>query len=440
MAKVTSLPLELFIEILKDANIHDKLRLSTTCSHLRHLLAPILFQTVRFTNNERIAQSALSTVKKYGIHTTRLEFTGYSRLSKDYSAPALPSDAIQLLKGSPYTPNLRTVQVRFTLNSVGTDIPLSDPDSLLVFKAFQESETEESVAGEEREKAWRSLMNEAWMAISANTLVKGLVVLDFMPKWTSAFRSHQFRCFLAGLESASIQVFGTQHGGIWPTIMSTGYRGFLEKFDAILFQHMVHLKHLHLSASKYGPLGLEGRLHIPLLLSAKAMPALESLKLEWCFIGNELLAFLREHAQTLKSLELQHCFSGTDDIHVNRPMNSATAPMSWATFFDELATIEPALVKFVLDSTGYTPSIMMHPDDEVPEWLHEPVDFQEIIQQLNNNPQLKFFGHAYLHEYFGRLVMNREESVEQFRQGEDQRSFDRLISLIEDNAAPKRFN
>lgn len=55
------------------------------------------------------------------------------------------------------------------------------------------------------------MMHETWTAIGASRTVKELIIINFIPKWTSAIYTAEFRQFLSQLESASISVWGADH-------------------------------------------------------------------------------------------------------------------------------------------------------------------------------------------------------------------------------------
>lgn len=75
------------------------------------------------------------------------------------------------------------------------------------------------------------------------------------------------------------KILGVDNGAGWCINTVWGYVEFLAGLDGLFFKHMKGLKHLHIQASKMGPIGLDGRNYIPLALQPWDLPVLESLKL-----------------------------------------------------------------------------------------------------------------------------------------------------------------
>ena len=112
MAHLLALPRELCLRIFKNLEFGEKCHFSRTCKRYRTLLLPEILKTIRFTNNEASAESALAAVEAYEDYTARIEFSCHSSADAELTAPALPSAAYKVLKGH-LTPNLHTVQLKF---------------------------------------------------------------------------------------------------------------------------------------------------------------------------------------------------------------------------------------------------------------------------------------------------------------------------------------
>ncbi|KAK7966210.1 C6 transcription factor [Apiospora aurea] len=393
MAFLSNLPRELCLQVFSHLKFHDKVRLSATRKEYRAHFAPDIFATVRFTNDDAVATSALTAVKAYGLHTTRVEFTGHAGPKDELTTPALPPAALELLEGC-HTPNLHAFQIQFNFDFDGTDENWDDhPDasmgtSIYVFEAIED---EDYVRAKEHQWKWRALMNETWRALSLNARVKALTVKGFLPKWTSAFRTEAFRQFLAHLDSAVLGIWGLDNCAGWKTNTVEGYVNFLsQSLDHVFFRHMPNLKHLEIHASDQDPLGLQGVHHIPLALKPEDLPALQSLKLANCYVGPELVSFIRGHAQVLTTLDINACVSGGDG------KSMAHNSIYWAQFFDQVYNIKPAIKELVVGSARVPLTEQEELGHSYGDGEDETEEAQEIRQTLQAEPWRKLFSYGYM--------------------------------------------
>ncbi|KAL7893949.1 hypothetical protein HDV63DRAFT_163951 [Trichoderma sp. SZMC 28014] len=422
MASLSALPQELTLQLLQLLEVGDKFSLSATCKYWRAQLAPDIFSTIRLTNDERVAQSVLSAVEAHGRYTTSIELKPRCGLSAKVTAPALPPAAAKVLQGH-LTPNLRTVNVHFDFDFDSEEAWNAsgfDGGSIYVFK---DVETEEFVRESEGEWQWRALMNEAWKALAANMHVRELNINAVVTKWTSTFRTEEFRQFLSRLESASFKFIGLDNGAGWRTNTTEGFADFIDELDTCFFHHMMGLKHLTIIASD--PIGLEGHFHTPLALKPGDLPLLESLKLRTCFVGEELVSFIQDHAQVLKSLDIQDCVSGGTD-------SSADYGITWAEFFDAVYEAKPALTELKAGVGYLRDESELEPDYRFED---EPENFQEIRRKLKADPNLRWWTYGHIDDKYGWLYLDDEANEEQFESGNDQRAFNLLMGLVNENAA-----
>ena len=72
--------------------------------------------------------------------------------------------------------------------------------------------------------------------------------------------------------------------------------------------------------------------------------------------------------------------------------------------------------------------------DRVPE---EPDNVVEVRRKLEheNEKGRKLFGYAYLDDKYGMFSRDPEQHIEAFNRGEDQNSYDQLISIVNTNRA-----
>ncbi|UKZ80839.1 hypothetical protein TrVFT333_008604 [Trichoderma virens FT-333] len=397
MACLSALPQELTLQIFRLLEVGDKIRLSATCKHYRAQLAPEIFKTIRLTNDERVAQSALAAIEAHGEYTTRIEFKGHCEYDSDRTEPALPPAAAKVLQGH-LTPNLRTVSLGFTFDfEDGDEWDEGHPDASggMSIYLFEGEESEEYVRERERTWQWRALMNETWQALIANIHVRELILDKLIPKWTSTFRTEEFRRLLSRLEFATFNILGTDNGAGWKT--------------------------------NTDPLGLEGFRHIPLALKPEDLPLLESLKLMRCFVGPELVSFIRGHKQVLKSLDVKECVSAGES-------GSADNGISWAEFLDQVYEAKPALTELIAGG-GRAP--LTREEEFTPDYQFkdEPEDIQEIRRKLKADPRLRLFGYGSLDDKYGMFFLDEDANEEEFKSGNDQKAFDRLMGLVNQNAA-----
>ncbi|KAL7919844.1 hypothetical protein ACQKWADRAFT_300215 [Trichoderma austrokoningii] len=419
MASLSALPQELTIQVLQPLEISDKFSLGATCKYWRAQLAPEIFKTIRLTNNESLAESVLNAVEAHGQYTTTIELKAHCGLNVESTLPALPPAAVKVLQGH-LTPNLKTVSVNFDFDFDCGERATFDRGTIY---AFQDVETEEHVREREEAWQWRALMNEAWQALAANMHVRELIIKGFVLKWTSTFRSEEFRRLLSRLESASFDFIRMQSGVSWRTNRTEGWLRFVAELDASFFHHMIKLKHLAIIASD--PIGLEGQFHVPLALKPGDLPLLESLKLRKCFAGPELLLFIQDHAQVLKSLDVKNCVGGG----IDRILDNG---ITWAQFFDDIYEVKPVLTELIAGLSYINSEHELEPDHQLED---EPEIWEVFRQKLRADPSLRWLAYGHIHHNFGWLCLDDEINGEHFERGDDQRAFNRLMGLVNENAA-----
>ncbi|KAH8680693.1 hypothetical protein BX600DRAFT_428677 [Xylariales sp. PMI_506] len=418
MASFADLPSELALEIAEYLEHRDKIHLSATSPKFRTLLASQIFETIRFTNDEVVAKSALAAAERYGDYTIHLEFEGVSEPNEAVTTPVLPLAAAQLLQGQHFR-NLHTMKICFRFDFWEGD--WLDPPSVRGnhrIDMFKEVETTENVEAQERNKKWRALMNETWLVLSSTKHIKRLTVEGLIPKWTSAFRTEAFHQFLGRLESATISVLNLD---AYSSLIENaqGYAEFVESLDLIFFQHMRALKHLSLCASQD-----EGSsLYVALSLKPGDLPALESLKLENWFIAPELVLFLEGCAKTLKALELVDCASGNEGFDHDYYI-------TWSQFFDQVYKTGPCLSKFVVDW-----NFPLISGKEMRNESYKNAEAaQEVHRMLKAHSRLRLFNYSYAGRFFEFRWSVEKTTVDKFNEGQDQLAFDRLVALVQQNA------
>ncbi|KAL7952861.1 hypothetical protein V8C34DRAFT_318675 [Trichoderma compactum] len=397
MSRLSALPQELTIEIFRLLEVGDKVRLSANCRQYRAQLAPEIFKTIRLTNNETVAKSALDAIEAYGEYTTRIEFTAHCGPNDEITTAALTPAAARVIQGR-LTPNLSTFSLKF-------DFDFDDGEEW-------DSDHPDAVMGMEETWQWRAIMNETWRALAANIHVRELILDELIPKRISAFITEEFYQFLSRIEAATFKIFSMDNGAGWKTNTVWGVVNFLERMDTTFFHYMTGLKYLAIHAED--PLGPQSTRHIPLSLMPDDLPLLESLKPTRCFVGPELVSFIGRHLNVPKSLDVKGCVSGHEHPYLENDC-------SWASFFDAIYEAKPALTELIAGNGSNVPLTYEEKYSPDYQFEDEPEDIQEIRRKLKADPRLRLFGYGEVDDKYGI--------------GNDQRAFDRLMGLVNENAA-----
>lgn len=143
-------------------------------------------------------------------------------------------------------------------------------------------------------------------------------------------------------------------------------------------------------------------------------------------ITNETITFIRDHAHSLTSLDVGECVAKVEDSHADS--------MSWAKFFDTIYGAKPVLSRVVAGNILVPPLAVdyeIFEDDYTPEELRR---IQEVRDQLKSQPSLKAFGYS---SWFDWPIYSvyYPWSMLQFKRGHDQRAYERLMCLVNKNAA-----
>ncbi|KAJ4415148.1 hypothetical protein N0V82_007518 [Gnomoniopsis sp. IMI 355080] len=337
----------------------------------------------------------------------------------------MPGAARELLSGKLTGPNLRRIDIECDFEIETKETAKFEQE---VNRVFQQSKEEEALLQLEAEDPQRRILVDSWTALAQNTAVRELSVDRFVPIWTSAFHSRDFRALLGRLESLHITLFGAKRG--YRSINTIpAYVASLQSILKVLFLNSGSLNSLSLHASQHAPLGAHGHYHIPLSLKATHLPGLQHLSLKNCFIGFELAHFINAHANTLETLELHNCYSyrGTGD-------SAGAGGMSWGTFLSTITRPTMKLRRFVIADTHIPLTI----SDErlktyVADTANEPEDVKNVRRAQMKNPNLRLFLYGFLRDYSGELWMNKEAILASFDGEDDQKAFDELNSLVRKN-------
>lgn len=339
--------------------------------------------------------------------------------------PVLSRAAIDLLSGRLTGPNLRRIDIECNLETETSEGIKFEHD---VNKVFQQPKDEETLLQLESEDPKRRLLADTWSALARNTTVREFSVDRFVPIWASSFHTARFREFLGRLERLDVSIFGSKNGHRCINTVPA-YIDSLQSILKVLFLHCSSVKTLSLHASQNAPLGARGHFHIPLSLKATQLPRLEHLSLKNCFIGFELAHFINGHMHTLESLELLNCYS-------YRGADGAGAGMAWAPFLEMITRPGMKLRRLEI----YDDYIPLTFEDERldtynPDKAHEPRDVKDVRRAQKKNPKLRLFLYGFLRDYSGEPWMNKEAIISSFDAREDQAAYEKLMVVVEQNAA-----
>ncbi|MCJ1270945.1 hypothetical protein MMC22_010844 [Lobaria immixta] len=401
--------------------IHQELfNWSCTCSYFRNLLAPDIFKATMLVNDEESGSSLNALAKSpNNVHVKELHFIG-SALGDAHSEEAefsdtegiLPPSVDALLSDLQRFPSLERVSIKF-------DYTIESPEFAEGLDLLKEVETQEKVLEAEALEAWRALMSRTYFALARNQSPR-FKHLEIRQLWknVSTFSHAAFHDFLGHFEQFTLSIHGEDNGAGWKSNVTEEYPALMGKLDEYFFNHLANVTKLYIRAPEEGPLGLEGMNHAPLRLKAEQMPLLTTLRLDWIFASPELIDFLVGHKDTLEELTLRDCYAS--------PEGPAENGIYWSQLFSALFSARPAQLRHfeVVITENYLPGQRNYGTEG---------DSQKdaILQQ---DPGRITFPYAFLDDKYGMCFYDEDESLESFLRGEDQRSWARLIELVEGNA------
>lgn len=413
------LPPELLEAILSQLAPDSLLSLSSSCKAFRSNLAHRIFESIRFTNDVNIAESALLAVCTYGQHTRSIEFTTGGPVGAALSQPCLVPPAAALLRGD-FTPDATSAVIKFKFDYENDELEDAAYELSSIY-VFEDGEEDAEVRPQEESLHWRMLMSETWTALAQNKAIKTLEVPQLPLKKTSAFQKPSFHSFLSQLERASFDVLYMDNGAGWDINTVDGFDGFVGEMGDIFFKHMTSLKSLTLRSES--PLGMPSRFAAALPLRAEHLPALQELKLHHCYVGKELLEFLKT-ASVLKTLDIDECYACHPDAAENENFGT-----TWATFFDKMVEMRPKSLITLVAGEKDIPlktSWDTSPDSE---------QLQRARADLAGDKKLKIFGYASTDDKYGTLYDYEEFNLDCFEERKDYAAYEKLMAVVKSNAS-----
>ncbi|KUI59732.1 hypothetical protein VP1G_06960 [Cytospora mali] len=433
MHRIDRLPDDIQCRIFHDLDQVSKRQLSNTSRTLRKVTAPYFNPSIRITESFNDKEALLLTLQQHGRELIdEVNFCVRPKALDDQGTqvgpgkPGVSTAAQEILSGT-HTPNLRRINLEYDF-----ELEKEEPTKFEQgVAAFDQPKEEDTLLQLENDQTWRRLLADTWNALAANRTVTRLSVKRFVPVWSSAFHSAEFRKSMGRLERLDISIFGMKNGRRSINTVPT-YNDSLQSLLKVFFLHASSLKRLTLQASQQAPLSARGNYHIPLSLKATQLPKLEHLALKNCFIGFELAHFINGHSSTLKTIDLHNCYAYRSTSTVDE---SSSGGMYWAPFLALINKPGMRLRRLTL-SDDHIPLTI---DDKRlakynPEKANEPEDVKNVRRAQKASPKKRLLLYAYLRDYSGELWMNKDAIVASFEAGDDQWAYDELVSAMKRNS------
>lgn len=210
----------------------------------------------------------------------------------------------------------------------------------------------------------------------------------------------------------------------------------MHKLDVYFFSHLTNLTSLILRAPPEAPRGLEGLHHAPLALHKSHMPCLQTVFIEYIFIGPELSDFLVGHAFTLEAIYLRNCFSARSD-------GNAGGAIPWHQLFSAIIDSEPQkLSNFQITTDRPVPLFSDNGKAEVGEWIDKLAneDEDEIkrenakLKSRMERGDARVWAYAFVDDKYGSLYFYQEDKYLSAREWRDQENFEELMIMVRRNA------
>ena len=402
---------------------------SCTSSYFRNLLAPYVFKSVKLRNDEKSGESVSALLKgPFGALIRELYFIGTippeaaketdEANEKSYEASniTLPPIVSSILSDLRQFPSLDALSMGFTYPYA--DSPFDD------YYGVEDIVDNENP---QRGLAWRSLMATTYETLLRNKepRFKEFEIRNLVWTFVEPFKNAGFHELLGHMERFALSVRGGDNGAGWHVNTLDGYLACIQEFDKLFFNHLRSVTSMTLKAPDQGPIGLEGLNHTKLMLEENQMPLLRELRLEYCFICEELAAFVRSHADTLETLTLYGCASSVNGLQDHDGYY-------WNDLFTAFDSADlTALSKLVI--LPLNPPLTSNeefPHQGQVDEKDEPTEVQQVRQLLRENPKRRLFAYAILDDKYGMFFQDVDENVEAFQRGEDQAAYDRVMERM----------
>ncbi|KAK1224901.1 hypothetical protein PQX77_012178 [Marasmius sp. AFHP31] len=341
----------------------SRLALASTSEHLRGVLAPHVFSAVKLNSSTQERHEFEQLVNKYRPTITRLHFmasmpygvpevnilaTTDHRIGEQDIASSTDEDPVASADDKNFVtdfardaltgkllPKVTTLCLSFNFDfDYDGEKPGEGSNLSTSMWIFTDEEADDDVPVKEAKYPWRALMAQTWLAICQNKFISKLIVLDLIPKKTTAFDSDDWRSFLGCLDTLELGIWGDDSELGLRTL--EGCTDFGCKLDRYFFRYLTKVQRLVLVAYPDCPFGgdvgdiLGQDVFLDWALSKEHLPHLRILELRNVFVSKKLANFIISRSATLYQVRLHDC-------HCESSSNFVQAEIiSWAIFFTHL--------------------------------------------------------------------------------------------------------
>ncbi|KAE8422261.1 hypothetical protein BDV36DRAFT_245457 [Aspergillus pseudocaelatus] len=287
---------------------------------------------------------------------------------------------------------------------------------------------------EEGKNAWRGLMAASFRAIlssySSQRCAGGQIplsltihALNIVP--ISVFSTGEFHGFLSQLTRFNMSLKQWDNGAGWMLNTHEGFFGFPDCLGPWFFNHLTSVEEFSFDPQESAPLGDAGQPRAyDISLWKATMPRLRGLTLGNIYLCLELKDFLLRHLSMLESISLRECYSCRDCL--------GGEGMSWSELFCALAQKSPTrLISFSLH-WDYNQEDLLDLEDN----MADPTLVTQVRKKLEIEPDARGFPfcYCYVSDKYGYASHDWDANRTAFVQGEDYRSYQNLMSIVNMNA------
>lgn len=441
------MPLELFLHVSRLLDFPDLKTLGSLNSRFRAILAPRIFNTVRFTNLEADEDAISQVVSKHGSHITTLQFDFHLRQDVDqpssqplpdgrYYGPdddgieddvligtRLSSISSQILSGEKLS-QVTSLTIKFLPEENFEGEAWGDAQGLGCIYIYEDATHPAQLEQEEKKwPSWRRAMSSMWSGLSRNQNIKSLELVGLPAVPLSSWLQPEWPAFLGRLQTLVLGLAGGDNGAGWKANTTEGYRDFLESLDAHFFDHAKSLVRLHLIADAWNFYGDSDMWASVMALRPGQMPRLEDLRIENCFIDEKCCEFL--YSATASSSDLKK-------LHLINCMANEATP-SWADLFSRLYTQQ----NLSLEELIVTNERIEFPDDYESNIPHLPVTNRLASQSVavrssptEDSGERRPFEYGTVDDKYGMIFSNEERNVSEYESGTDMHAYRKLMEHL----------
>ncbi|KAL2820260.1 hypothetical protein BDW59DRAFT_150950 [Aspergillus cavernicola] len=401
--------------------LHVLIHLSSTCKWLRGLLVPRIFESLYLKNTVKSALSIQAIA--HGNHSACVKNLHYIGICEedqlDSPLPEVyPPEVNNILSNLSLFPNLQHLSIDFPMDS-----------SELWQDTFNEpfNPSREDALAQEEEDTWYGLMASSFNAIASNNPIHfhSLELHHLNVAEISTFTTPAFRTLISQLKSFNLSLEPLDNGAGWQFNWAEIFHGFADRFAPWFTDHLHSVEEFTLDPSESAVLGDSGQPYgHDISLADSNMPRLRKLTLRNIIVCVELRDFILRHLTTLEEVVLQECYAiQTWDA------------VTWYDLFTPLAqafsTSSPTCLKSV--KVCYD-----NPQDEMldlnVEWS-DPDLVARAQAKIAAEPAARAFFYGAISDKYGYLLRDSDKTLELFLRGDDARSYQDLMDVLEGNAS-----